>query len=324
MAIKVVNSDNLAEHVASKTNGSDLSSAANIEAAAIRAMPAEVIKADGETPVVATGAESVSAAPDPGEQTPTAAKERSGNSVQKRIDELTRQRKEIEEFAETEYEARLQAQRRIDELEKQLKASAPAEETPKETELIEPDPGKYTDQALFNKDLRDYWRKVAAEEARKQIEARDLAVAQEAHRVVLEERANQARVEISDFDTVMEQGKRSGVLYPAHMIAAFEESEVGAKLLYHLIKDDELRKRISAMSPAKALLALGKIEQEYTPKAKGKEPDSVTTNQPVISRAPAPITPLKGEGGSVPSDLSQPMPFHEYKRLKLQERRNRN
>src|SRR6185503_1994512 len=61
------------------------------------------------------------------------------NSVQDRIDELTREKHELNEFAETEYEARLQAQRRISELEKQIQVT----QAPPKVEVPEPKPADY-------------------------------------------------------------------------------------------------------------------------------------------------------------------------------------
>ena len=132
MAIKTVNSDNLAEYVASRTpNPAGLQTSAQLVT--------EVASKQPETPVVATGEETVSTAPDLGAQEATAKK--GPKPVQPRIDELTREKKKLEEFAQAEYESRQQAERRIRELEEQVKAATPPK-VEAEPELVEPDPSK--------------------------------------------------------------------------------------------------------------------------------------------------------------------------------------
>src|SRR5689334_5813097 len=101
MAIQTVTNSNLVEFVEKRQ--------------ALGAMPemppADVAKPDSG--VVATGGETISDAPDPGKAEPSAKT----NPVQPRINELTRLKKEAEEFAEEEYNKRVMAERRIGELE---------------------------------------------------------------------------------------------------------------------------------------------------------------------------------------------------------------
>lgn len=318
MAIEVVNTDNLAEYAARRAELRNPSAMVASAVPATAETPA-VIAAE-EAAAVVTGGEEIKA-PDPGEQEPTAAKKRKDNPIQPRIDELVRARKEADEFAEGEYEARLQAQRRVSELEQQVKELTEAKPKPvSEPELIAPDPSKYTDQALYNKDFEAYQEKLIDKRVTTRLEAERAAERQQAQDALLTERVALARKDIPDFDEVIEAKQKSRVSVPSHIVAAITESEYGPQLAYSLAKDSALEKRIYGFSPAKALLELGRLELDYKPKAEAKA-EAEAPQKPVNTRAPAPIKSLRGEGGSVQSDLSQPMPFKEYKRLKLQERK---
>lgn len=314
MAIRTVNSENLAEYVASRPQRPDITLHSQVIDAVNPPDPPkkdDVVKASGE--------ESVSTAPDPGSQEPSAKK--GPKPVQPRIDELTREKKEAEEFAESEYNLRLEAERRISELEGQVKVLAPKVET-KEPELVEPDPSKYTDQALFNKDWREYQDKIIKQRVSEGIaEERSRERAQQQDEL-MRERTALARKDIADFEEVIKSRDKSRGMVPSHVVAAIMESEVGPQIAYHLAKNPEEEKRIYGLSPARALLALGKIELEYTkPKENSAKPEEKPPEaKPVTTRAPAPITTLKGEGGAIPQDLSGPLPFKEYRRLRNEQK----
>src|SRR3954468_13390497 len=99
MAIKTVTNENLADFVSSRPKAADISTPEGITA--------EVTKGDGPTPgnpVITTGVETKDAPPDP--QADNKPK-RKDNPVQARIDELTREKKELDEAFQDEYETRL-------------------------------------------------------------------------------------------------------------------------------------------------------------------------------------------------------------------------
>jgi len=139
---------------------------------------------------------------------------------------------------------------------------------------------------------------------------------------LLTERVELARKTIEDFDEVIKSRDNARRNVPPHIVAAIRESALGPQLAYHMAKHPDEEARIYRMSPAQALLALGKIELDYEPKAKAEEPPKVA-KPPPQTKAPAPITPLKGESAVVPEDLSQPMDFKAYKQRRLQELRAR-
>jgi hypothetical protein len=316
MAIKSVTNANLAQYVAERTaKGSEIQTGEQVTAEVQRT-------AEAKSPVVAAVAETTpDAPPDPGVQTPSAKepKKEGKGSFQERINELTREKKELDEFAQSEYEARLASQRRIEELETQLKQLTPA---PKAAEVeAEPDPAKFTDQKEFLSAWGDWNRRQAlamfkAEEAARQ--AKEHAQKQDE---LLKARAEKAMAEIPDFADVIERGsKRNGNAVPNHIKAAIMESDYGPQIAYELAKDEALEKRIYGLSPAKALLELGKIESTY----EAREPaasQAAPAKTPTVTKAPPPMTQLKPSDAVIPQDLSQPMNFKDYKRKRIEENR---
>ena len=329
MAIKTVNSANLAEYVAERTaqKAPDLQTAEQMTAAVNQMADAKnnpIVEAKETTP-------SLSDAVDPGKLEPTAAKQKKNNPVQPRIDELTREKRELEEFAESEYEMRLRAEKRIGDLETELKTAKPAPVVEEKKEEIEPDPSKYTDQKEFLKDwgawnraqaLKDFNAEQALAKARERQAEMDLRIASQ---------VEDARKEFSDFDEVIADGARAeqkNPIVPMHIKEAIYESDVGAYLAYHLRKHPEDEARIYKMSPVAAVKELGKLELKYTKDTKGVATSDVSTKPSTnieTSRAPSPPPKLQGQAaGIVVSDISKPMNFKDYRAQRMDQMRARN
>jgi hypothetical protein len=310
MAIQTVTNENVAEYVAErKARGSVINDAQN---------PGNIPKVEGVAtpgnPIIKEGiAETLpDAPPDPGKLTPTAKPK---NPVQPRIDELTREKYELEEFAQGEYELRLRAERRISELE----AGRPNVEVKPEPELKRPSPKDFTDQALYDQAMDEYDAKRDEKTAaRAAAMARQEALTAEQDRQ-LAARIATAKTDLPDFQAVIERAdKRTREEIPSHIKAVIVESEKGAYIAYHLAKNPDEERRIFALSPTRALLELGKIEETYATKEKPSGPI------PEISKAPPPMSSVKGEGGGiVTTDLSAPQPFQAYKQARLEQIRAR-
>jgi dTMP kinase len=331
MAIKSVTNANLADYVAEKRAlGSDI---ASHEQAATAEAKVKETKGDGV--VVGTTTETVSTAPEAplaSEAKPAEKKDRK-NPVQDRIDELTREKKELDEFAAGEYEARLQAQRRIAELESQIKALE-KDEQPKVERKPRPDRSKYQDAEKYENDLLEWNREQAIADFRAQEEERRRK--EEEGRMVAEANARRdasldaARQAFTDFDEVLQGAIRSVEMKRAEAPSkAVEgllwESEYHAQILYHFAKNPEEVKRINAMRPAQAALAIGRLETQFAKAqpsgdAKPAPGAQAPTTTPVTSKAPAPMPSLTGASeGTIVTDLAQPMPYKDYKRRRLDE-----
>jgi hypothetical protein len=301
MTIKTVTEENLAEYVKSRPNPEQIAAAA-----AAHAEPAaEVVKG--------TVTETVSTAPDPGKQ-PTEEERKTKkpkNDVQSRIDELVRERHELDEAFQSEYEQRLRLEGELNSLKSREQKPEPV------VEDTRPDKTKYTDADKYEDDLlawnrRESRREYIAEEARKDAERR----AREADAAMVKKIAA-AKADLEDFDVVIDRAdKRSRGDIPNHIKAAFYESDVGAHLAYHLAKNADEEKRIFAMTPAAALLELGKLESTYRKKPAEK---SAETAPPPVTKTPEPVARLKEGAGIVQSDLTQPMDFNTYRRARVEQ-----
>ncbi len=329
MAIQTVTNANLADFVAERTaKGSQIATGEQLVEAASKAAAAtgesnREVPTPGN-PVIKPVTETSADAPvDPGNPVPT-ANSKPNTPVQERIDELTRLRKEAEEFAEDEYVARLRAESRIGELEKQIQTLSPKPETPKPEELKRPSPKDFQTQEEYDTAMEKYdaarderIRQAAIEQGRQ--EAR--AAAQNA---LMQERVEAAKKEFPDYVEVLEAASKRTTVVPNHIKAVFFESDYGAQIAYELAKDAQLEKRIFSLTPAKALLELGKLELKYANKPTAVPNTPAAKPTPETTRAPAPLTTVRSTGeGEVRTDLTQPMPFAEYKAKRIQEMRAR-
>ena len=323
MAITTVTANDVVDYVSSKqTKGADIQTGDQLVAAAEKLAGTSKEPTPGN-PVIETGVEtSADAPPEPQANTET-PKKGPKKDVQERIDELTRLRKEAEEFAEDEYNARLRAERRIGELEAQLTAPKPVEQ-PKAEAIKEPNPSDYQDIAQFAKALTEYNRKLTEQQIAEAREEERQRVAAERQNELMRQRVEVAKSQFEDFDDVITAADRVKVVVPPHVQAAILESDYGPHIAYHLAKNPDDQKRIFALPAAKALLELGKIETSFEKsgsapvKAEAKPSPTIET-----TRAPAPVSSIKAEAGTVQSDLSKPMPFHEYARQRREQMRRR-
>lgn len=216
-----------------------------------------------------------------------------------RFSELTEKRKAAEKAAE---EARQEAQkareereaiqRERDELHAKLNPPKPAERLPK------PKPEQFTDANEYGKALEEWTkddteRTFAENQAKKEAEKRAAEASKQ-----WADRVKAVSEEIPDYKETIE---KSDVRLSDQAAAAIHESEVGPKILYHFSQNPEEAVALGKMSVPKMLITLGKLEAKL-----GAEPKSQTEGKPVahISKAPAPITPLKGAGAPVGGNLT--------------------
>ena len=289
MAIKSVTAESLTQLVNDRAEA----------AKPVEAEPAEEPKAEATAEAKAEAKPEVPAEP---------PKKR---SVQERIDELTREKYEHEEGWRHEYELRVAAEKQLADMK-----SKPA---PAATQLpTRPDRTKYKPEEAdkYEDDLLKWNRQIAiAEFSREQ--------AQRETQRRLTESATKARESLSDFDSVIARAPRDENP-PAHIDYAIGESDYGAHLAYHLAKHPADKARLYALSAAKALLELGKIEAQYAAPKAAKEPAKETPT-PTPARVPDPMPSLKAGVGDVKSDLSAMTgkDFTLYKQRRLEEERKR-
>lgn len=135
-------------------------------------------------------------------------------------------------------------------------------------------------------------------------------------------------VDLQDFDDVV--GK-SEVDMPNHLYFAIVESDVGPQLAYYFAKNPDEARLLKGMSPTAALRTLGKIEDrllaeqatetvsEKTGKKDSAPAAAASVQKPVeVSKAPAPIEPLKDANSPVEKPRAQ-MTYAEYKAARQKE-----
>jgi hypothetical protein len=191
-----------------------------------------------------------------------------GDGVQKRIDELTRARREAER--QVEYWRGVATQ------------TAPAIGTDK------PVKADYADDDAYIEAVAE-WTAVQAVTKVQQAQAAQAETG--ARMAAWEAREAETKAAIPDYDEVV-----SGSTAPVkqHVVDVLMESESGPALVYHLAKNADVVERLNGLSPARAAIELGRLEATLTAPA---------VKQP--SNAPAPITPITSQSSGRNIDLAK-------------------
>ena len=257
------------------------------------------------------------------------------NSVQERINELTRQKRELEEFAESEYESRIQTQRRITELEAQLQAI----QSPPKKEELEPKPGDAqflkedgsVDQDKFLAEWGKWNRNKAIEEFKAQEEKQKKAELEKALISEVEARKlaslEAARKEFPDFDEKIQEARDSVNMKrresPNEAVQTLlSESDYGAHILYHLTQHPEDVEKWNKMRPSQVAIAIGRLETKFQKPVETSAAGTSTTTT-LKPNLPEPTPSLGSGAGAITVDLNAPMDFRKYKEKRLEEIRKK-
>jgi hypothetical protein len=225
------------------------------------------------------------------------------SSYQKRIDKLTRDKRELEaRLAAIEDRVNGKSGGKADD-----RSSAP----PAKAEPAgKPKVDDFETYEEFTEALAEW--KIAQHQS-KQTEAKQAREAEQQRKAVLDQwnsRADAVREKLPDYDEVLESA--DDVPLAGYLQEALLESEIGPELAYHLAKNRAELERLTKLSPTSAVRELGKIEASLS---------KTTAPQPKkqISTAPKPVTPLSGgTAGSAPSiyDESLGDDFAAYERVR--------
>jgi hypothetical protein len=137
----------------------------------------------------------------------------------------------------------------------------------------------------------------------KEDKARKAAAEQEARFKAWADRVNAAKNDLPDFDDMVQS---SDVRVSDPIRDAIIESEHGPKILYYLAENSEFAKKLGNMSVVSAVREIGKIEARF------EKGDAKPDVKAVVgkSKAPAPITPLRGAVNTVDAGLDADGNFH--------------
>jgi hypothetical protein len=230
------------------------------------------------------------------EETEAAEKPQKKNRVQKRIDEVVRER-------ETERRAKEALQRELDE----LKNPKPESSGPQEEDFDTYD--EYLD-AVEEFDKQPAKTDKSAEKQKSESAAiAALTPAQETARVVIQEAVSASEDKPSDFEAV---AFAEDVPISPSMLEVISECDDPVKVLYHLGKNKDLAATIANSSLAKQAREIAKIDLTAT----------VTKPKPVkVTNAPDPISPVNGADAQQ-KPVSE-MSFSEYETFRNEQERNK-
>ena len=213
--------------------------------------------------------------------------EKSIDKLEKRFSKISKQRDEANARAQ-QLEARL----------RDLEAKANPQ-TIAQTANVDDKP-----QASQFNDAFEYAEALAEWSAEKALKDRDIAdqqrKAEEERTKVLEswnKKVDRAKKDMPDFNKVV---SNSTVVVSDAIRDAILESDVGPQILYQLASDDDFAESISRMPAIKALKEIGRLEAKFEAKQEDKPKKEAKTVS--TSKAPAPISPLKG-GKSAGADV---------------------
>lgn len=204
--------------------------------------------------------------------------------LERRFSEITKQREAAREEARREREARESLEARIKELE--AKVNPPAAQ-PDDELGPEPKPEQFTDMYEYAKALAEYTADKKLIERDNEEKARKAAAEQEAKFKAWADRVNAAKNELPDFDDMVQS---ADVRVSDQVRDAIIESEHGPKILYYLAENAEFARKLADMSVVSAVREIGKIEARFEKTKAEPEVNAVVGK----SKAPAPITPLRG------------------------------
>lgn len=210
------------------------------------------------------------------------------SAIERRFSELTRQREEARQEVARERAAREALEARFAALEGKGK---PVVEEVKKTDE-KPDPADFTDAFEYAEKLAEWASEQAI--ARRDSEEKEKAAKAEQAKTVSAwvERQSAVKADIPDYD---EKIASSSVQVSDQVRDAILESEVGPRILYHLAENPDIASDIAEMTVPAALRAIGRIEAKFYPSSSAEK----TENKPAVSKAPAPISPIKsGNAGA--------------------------
>lgn len=236
------------------------------------------------------------------EATPTEDK-KSNPKLEKRFSKLSSERDQARLEAQREREAREALEARLRELEQKA--------TPQEvvSEDKEPQPTDFADAFEYAKELAKWSSKQALLNRDKQLAEEKAQLERKKIIDTWTQQVEKVKAELPDYEEVVES---ADVAVPDYIRDAIIESDVGAKILYHLADDSDFAKKLVEMTPAKAIKELGKLEAKFEASPKTESEKSVV----VKSKAPAPISPIKG-GSSVDVGDINAMSYKQYREARL-------
>jgi hypothetical protein len=249
-------------------------------------------------------------------------------NMKKTIGKKHRLQKEAEELAEEQYNTRILAEKRAATLEREVQRLKEQQAPAKTEEAKEPNRADFKDDKSYADAMID-WR---VDQKLKSKEAEGHKQAQEDRKREIEaactDRITKAREANPEFAAALETLEGDGPLVPVDVAGYMQESELVAELTFHFIKNPQELDKIIKLTPARQLVAIGKIESTLKPFSKekaesstgakpetkdGKSETTPSTNAKASKARPEPIKPIDAGSSSQVEKPIEEMDFKEYK-----------
>lgn len=197
-------------------------------------------------------------------------------------------------------------QRKIERLERQLEQAlsivsrvapnaVPEPQEPAPQDAGKPRPDDFESHEQWVEALTDWKTEQRERDRARDEEQRRSQDLQNQIQSTFQERYQAASKAHPDFEDLFEERAESIPTSPV-MQQAVIESELGAELMYHFLKNPNDAARIAALPPVKAAIEIGKLEAKLaTPEPPKPKPTSQAPKPPAPVRAPA-AAPPKGDG----------------------------
>lgn len=236
--------------------------------------------------------------------------------INERFSKITTAKKEAEERASKAVAEAQAATERANKMEAEAAALKAKYEPVKLEQDPKPNATQFTDIDEYSKALEEWSADNALRnQAKKEVEQRAV-LQQELTAKSWQDRQAAIKESIPDYAEAINS---SGIEIPNACADVIMESDVGPQILYHLAKNPELANRIKVLSPSKALVEIGKLEARYE-KDGELAPSKTATKIAEVSRAPAPIVPIRGGAGASSNKVDSAGEFHgtyeEWKQLR--------
>lgn len=250
------------------------------------------------------------------------AKKREG--LNQRFSELTKARKEAEEKAAKQAEETRAAREARDRAQDEARQLREKYEPAKKDELgPKPARAQFTSDDDFEKALMDWTAdKTRMEDASKAEEERQARQAADTAKA-WQDRQAKFKADTADYDDTI---KNSDVKVSDQVRDAIFDSDVGPQILYHMAKNPDVAVKIGEMTVPRALKEIGRLEAQLGgDNSKGGEKkeskETPKTALAEISKAPAPISPLRNAGAPVVQlsgndEVPKNMTYEDWKALR--------
>ncbi len=214
--------------------------------------------------------------------------------IDKRFNELTKQREDARRDAAKEREAREATEAKLKELEAKLNPVAVKTDG-------KPTPAQFTDAFEYAEALAE-WSAENALKTRDKVDAEKRQAAERAQVLkTWSDRQTAVKAELSDYEETIAE---STIQVSDQVRDAILESDMGPQILYHLAKNPGVAAALTSKSVSSALREIGKLEASLS----GTKPAPVTPAQ-TPSKASPPISPIRATK-SVDSPVDSNGEFH--------------